>query len=127
MRPVFFLRALVMSSVGLLATIGAASAETLMMPDRDLLKTTSEVVWGVTTQSNGTSFTIDFGDGTMQQSGMVTDRSYIAYNHTYATSGTFTATLTVGAESATVKLRVYDSNLNYSENSYVWSCRLTYH
>jgi len=100
-----------MSSVGLLATIGAASAETLMMPDRDLLKTTSEVVWGVTTQSNGTSFTIDFGDGTMQQSGMVTDRSYIAYNHTYATSGTFTATLTVGAESATVKLRVYDAAL----------------
>jgi len=85
------------------------------MPDRDLLMGTSEVVWGVTTQSNGTSFTLDFGDGSME-SGMVTDQSYIAYNHTYATSGTFTATLTMGAESATVKLSVYDSALMTAYN-----------
>ena len=45
------------------ASAGTSSAETLMMPDRDMLAGTAEVVWGVTTQANGTPFTLDFGDG----------------------------------------------------------------
>ncbi len=90
----------------------AVSAETLMMPDRDMLAGASEVVWGITTQANTTStYTINFGDGTADATGTVTDRSYIAVNHTYALSGVKTATLTVtGAttETATVKVNVYN-------------------
>jgi hypothetical protein len=88
-----------------------ASAETLLMPKRDYLMGTSEVVWGVTTQANGTAFTLDYGDGSADTVGVVVDRSYIAFNHTYATSGTFTVTLTVGAEVATVDVNVYNGAL----------------
>jgi hypothetical protein len=85
-----------------------------------MLMGTSEVVWGVTTQANGTPFVLDYGDGSAQSSGNVTDRSYIAFNHTYAGSGIFTATLCVGAgaavpgcpvEQATVVLKVYNGAL----------------
>ncbi len=93
-------------------TASPVAAETLMMPDRDLLKGTSEVVWGVTTLPNGTAFSIDFGDGSPATAFTpVADRSYIAVNHTYALAGTFTATLTVGAESATVQVKVYDGTV----------------
>ena len=88
-----------------------ASAETLLMPKRDYLMGASEVVWGVTTQANGTPFTIDYGDGSADTVGAVVDRSYIAFNHTYATSGTFTVTLTVGVEVATVDVNVYNGAL----------------
>ena len=44
--------------------------------------------------------------------GNVTDRSYIAVNHTYASAGTFTASLQVTnagtTETATVDIRVFD-------------------
>ncbi len=105
------------SVVGLVALValvltGSASrvsAETLMMPDRDMLKGTSEVVWGVSTLPVGTSFSIDFGDGSpATPPAAVADRSYIAVNHTYALAGVYTATLTVGGESATVQVKVYD-------------------
>lgn len=98
----------------------AASAATFMMPDRDMLMGASEVVWGITTQANGTAYVLDFGDGSAQQTGNVVDRSFIAFNHTYALSGTFTATLCVGAgaavpgcpgEQATVVVKVYNSAL----------------
>ena len=98
----------------------SASADTLLMPPRDMLMGTSEVVWGVTTQANGTAFVLDYGDGSAQSSGPVVDRSYIAFNHTYAGSGIFTATLCVGAgavvpgcpgEQATVVVKVYNSAL----------------
>jgi hypothetical protein len=98
-------------------TGSAVSAETLMMPNRDMLMGASEVVWGITTHPNGvaTTYTIDFGDGVITAPATVTDRSYIALNHTYALSGVFTATLTVtnGAttETATVTLNVYNSAL----------------
>lgn len=88
-----------------------ASAETLLMPKRDFLMGASEVVWGVTTLANGTPFTLDYGDGSADTVGNVTDRSYIAFNHTYAISGTFTVTLTVGAEVATVVVNVYNGAL----------------
>jgi len=93
------------------------------MPPRDMLMSTSEVVWGVTTQANGTAFVLDYGDGSAQESGFVADRSYIAFNHTYAGSGIVTATLCVGAgaivpgcagagaEQATVVIKVYNGAL----------------
>jgi len=103
----------------LLASASVASAETLMMPDRDALMgtlspaTNRVVVWGVTTQANGTAFTLDYGDGSAPTTGTVTDRSYIAFNHIYTTSGIFTATLTVGtgagAEMDTVEVQVFDA------------------
>jgi hypothetical protein len=89
-----------------------ATAETLMMPDRDMRMGTPEVVWGITTLPNGSTFTIDFGDGTSTASAAVTDRSYIAINHTYNASGVFTAKLTVVSggttETATVQLQVFN-------------------
>jgi hypothetical protein len=91
----------------------AVSAETLMMPNRDMLMGASEVVWGITTLPNaGTTYTIDFGDGVVTAPAAVTDRSYIALNHTYALSGVKTATLRVTnggtTETATVTLNVYN-------------------
>jgi hypothetical protein len=103
-------------AVGMTAT--AVSAETLLMPKRDFKMSTQEVVWGVTTQVNGTAFVLDYGDGSAMQSGNVADRSYIAFTHTYAIAGTFTVKLCVGpgaalpacagGELATVEVRVYD-------------------
>ena len=99
----------------LLTGASAASAETLMMPNRDMQMGVSEVVWGITTLPNaGTTFSIDFGDGTVtafvavQAAGR--DRSYINLNHTYALADTYIATLTVrptaGADqTATVTIR----------------------
>jgi len=102
----------------------AASAETLMMPARDAQTGTQVVVWGITQQANGTPYTITFGDGS-QATGNIGDRSYIAVNHTYSTtclpgaaapcpgthpvSAKFTATLTIGAESASVQVQVFDT------------------
>jgi hypothetical protein len=77
--------------------------------------TVSEVVWGITTLPNGaaTTYDIDFGDGTAHATGTVTDRSYIAVNHTYALSNpnvTVTLTVTSGGspETATTTVQVYD-------------------
>lgn len=105
--------------VALVFLIGAtsASAETLMMPDRDLERGTSEVVWGLTTLPNNSMFSIDFGDGSAPTAfALLTtagERSYIHVNHVYALAGTFTATLTVDPvsgpnETATVVVRVFD-------------------
>ena len=87
-----------------------ASAETLLMPKRDFLMGVSEVVWGVTTQANGTAYEVDYGDGSPVVNGVVGDRSYMAFDKTYATAGTFTVTLTVAGEVATVEVRVYDAS-----------------
>jgi VCBS repeat-containing protein len=94
----------------------AASAETLLMPKRDGTKGQQLVVWGVTTQANGTAFTIDFGDGT-STSGNVIDRSYIAFTKTYTAllpgevTRTFTVTLTVGGDMTTTEVRIVDPTL----------------
>ena len=112
----------------LCGTVSAASAETLLMPPRDFLMgnaaapngpgAAGEVVWGVTTLPNHTlasptTFTIDFGDGTAPVNGNVTDRSYIAVNHVFPVSGTFTITLSVtnggNTETATTAVRVFNS------------------
>jgi hypothetical protein len=102
----------------LVCSVAGASAETLMMPNRDALKGTAVVVWGVSTLATGAAFTLDYGDSSPAATGTIksaapftavqVDRSYIAFSHTYLTAGTFTATLTVGAESATVTIRVFD-------------------
>ena len=103
----------VITALLLSAFAPVATAETLMMPDRDMLMGTSEVVWGITTLANGSTFSIDFGDGSAPATGTVTDRSFIAVNHTYAASGTFTGKLTVvnggTTENATVQLQVFNS------------------
>jgi hypothetical protein len=95
------------AACALLLSGSVVSAETLMMPNRDTLTGINTVVWGVTTQANGAAYTMDFGDGTIVN-GNVADRSYIAFDHTYALANTYTATLTVGAESASVTIRVYN-------------------
>src|SRR5258706_3347180 len=89
-------------------TASAVSAETLLMPPRDFLKGASEVVWGITTQSPVAACTLDYGDATATTNCNGADRSYIAFNHTYANAGTFTVTLTVGAEVATVSVNVFN-------------------
>ncbi len=89
----------------LLAT--AVSAETLLMPKRDGLAGTPIIVWGTTTLANGTAFTLDFGDAS-STSGTVGDRSYINFSHNYAAAGNYDVTLTVGAESATVKVQIFN-------------------
>ena len=98
----------------------SAFAETLLMPTRDYLKNTSEVVWGVTTLPNNTPFWLDYGDGQHTSAVTIPDRSYIAFNHTYTAAGTYSVTLCVGigavvpgcpGEQATVQVNVYDGTL----------------
>jgi hypothetical protein len=101
----------------LFVAASAASAETLMMPSRDMLMGASQVVWGVTTLPNHTvasptTYAINFGDGSANATGNVTDRSYLAVTHTFAVAGTFTATLQVAngatSETTSVVLQVFD-------------------
>ncbi len=101
-----------LAMIAIAATASVAHAETLLMPARDFLMGASEVVWGVTTLPNTTtSYTINFGDGNISSPTVVVDRSYIAVNHTYASPGTYTITLTAGAETATTTVRVFDSGV----------------
>ncbi|MEQ1730432.1 MAG: PKD domain-containing protein, partial [Vicinamibacterales bacterium] len=100
---------LIALALSLLASV--ATAETLLMPKRDGLKNASMVVWGVSTLPNGTAFSLDYGDATAPTVGNVGDRSYINFNHTYAAAGNYDVTLTVGAESATVRVQIFDSAL----------------
>lgn len=114
----------------LIAAVSAASAETLLMPPRDMLVgsaatpngpgATGEVVWGVTTLPNNTAgspttYTINFGDGSLNATGPVTDRSFIAVNHIFAATGVLTVTLQVTngstTELATTTVRVFDGLL----------------
>jgi hypothetical protein len=97
--------------LAIMAMVSAASAETLLMPNRDARTTAPVVVWGVTTLANGTSFTLDYGDLTAPTTGTVSDRSYIAFTHTYVNQGTYTVTLTVGAETTTTTLQVFNPAL----------------
>ncbi len=95
----------------LAVSVSTASAETLMMPDRDTRMGTDTVVWGVTTLADGTAYTLDCGDtaGTQNFAGNVGDRSYITLVCNYPTQGLKTATLTVDAESNTVDIQVFDA------------------
>jgi hypothetical protein len=109
----------------MLLAASTVTAETLLMPPRDFLAGANEVVWGVTTQANGTAFVLDYGDGSAQQTGNVADRSYIAFNHTYALANTYTVQLCVGVgaaipgcpgELATVQVQVFNGAALSDEN-----------
>ena len=65
-------------------------------------------MWGVHTQAVGTACTLDFGDGTAAQDCTGVDRSYVAYPHTYAVQGTYTAKLSVGGETATTTIQAFN-------------------
>jgi len=88
--------------------VAVASATTLIMPNRQALMGTPVVVWGNTTQANGTAESIDCGNATVIPGPTVVDQSYISATCTYAATGTFNATLTVGAEVATAVITVSD-------------------
>ena len=88
--------------------VATASATTLVMPNRDALKATAVVLWGNTTQANGTASSLDCGDGTAPVAGPVVDRSYLSRICNYANAGPFNATITVGAEVATAVVTVRD-------------------
>ncbi len=103
-----------LAAVALAGMASAASAETLLMPNRDMLAGASEVVWGITTLPNTTStYRINYGDGLgFSAAAVVTDRSYIALNKMYALPGPYTVTLEVtnGAtvETATTTVVVFN-------------------
>src|SRR5437764_13024776 len=73
------------ANVGRLAVMAAAivaiaattaGADTRIMPTRQALKGVNVVLWGNTSQANGTPYTLDCGNGTTT-TGTVPDRSYI--------------------------------------------------
>ncbi|MBL8307610.1 MAG: hypothetical protein JNM33_13010 [Rubrivivax sp.] len=97
------------------ALVSGASAETLLMPSRDARTTAPVVVWGVHTQPAGTPCALTFGDeattGLPPFNCTGVDRSYIAQAHTYPGQGTYTARLTVGLETTTTTIQVFDPAL----------------
>jgi len=88
--------------------VAVASATTLIMPDRGALKAVDVVVWGNTSQANGTAYSLDCGDGGAPIAGTVADQSYITRTCNYASAGTFAAKLMVGVELATAQVTVSD-------------------
>ena len=99
---------LTMVAIAIGATASTALAETLLMPKRDARTTAPVVVWGVHTQAGSPACSLNFGDGSALQDCTGVDPSYIAFPHTYALQGTYTATLTVGVEVATTKIQVFN-------------------
>lgn len=106
-------RNLALASLGLAAAVSTASAETLLMPSRDARTTAPVVVWGVTTQAMGAGLpcSLDFGDLSPAFNCTGVDRSYIAQAHTYANQGTYTVRLTVGLETTTTTIQVFNPAL----------------
>lgn len=102
---------LALATVAIGATATAASAETLLMPTRDARTTAPVVVWGVHTQPDGTVCSLDFGDLSPAYNCTGVDRSYIAQAHTYANQGTYTVRLTVGLETTTSTIQVFNPAL----------------
>lgn len=104
---------LTLAAAMIAATATAASAETLLMPSRDARTTAPVVVWGVTTQVQGAGLpcSLDFGDLTPAYNCTGVDRSYIAQSHTYANQGTYTIRLTVGLESTTSTIQIFNPAL----------------
>ena len=103
----------VLAAVAMTGMASVASAETLLMPNRDARTTAPVVVWGVTTQVQGAGLpcALDFGDLTPVFNCTGVDRSYIAQAHTYAGQGTYTIRLTVGLEVATTTIQIFDPSL----------------
>ena len=108
----------VMLGLAAVAAPTVASAETLLMPTRDARINTPVVVWGVHNQVQaGTVCSLDFGDLTGAYNCTGQDRSYIAQAHTYASQGTYTIRLTVGAESSTTTIQVFDPAVLTADNN----------
>jgi hypothetical protein len=86
-----------------------------IMPDRDALNGVAVVIWGTTTEADGTAYSLDFGDGSPALAGVVNgaSQSYIAATHTYTTAlqaEEFTATLTIGGNApVAAKIAVFNS------------------
>jgi hypothetical protein len=99
------------------ALAAPAFAETLLMPTRDARQGVPVVVWGVHTQAAGTVCALDFGDLTGIQNCTGVDRSYIAYPHTYASQGTYTVRLTVGLETTTTTIQIFNPALLTADNN----------
>ena len=96
-----------------LGLVSAAWAQVAVMPDRGAFDGTSIVVWGNTTLPGGTAYEFDFGDGSPVVTGSVNaaSQSYIATTHAFTTAlaqEDFTVTFTVGTDTATAVVRVYD-------------------
>ncbi len=83
-----------------------SAAETLMMPDREGVVGEDVVVWGVTDQAG--NYELECGNGTTSGSIAVTDGSYIFLVCSYGAESTYTATLTVGGESDTADIAIFD-------------------
>jgi hypothetical protein len=95
----------------------AAAGDVVLMPDRDAVTTAAVVIWGNTNAGNiGMPYTINFGDATPPAAGVVTDPSYISVTHTFATPGVKTVTMTVGADSDTATIEVFDPSTLSAEN-----------
>ncbi len=95
-------------SLGLASTV---FAQVNMMPDREAFMGTSVVVWGNTIMAGGAAYSFDFGDGSPAVNGAVNagSQSWIATNHTYTATGSYTATLTVNGSSASAIIQVIDA------------------
>lgn len=98
------------------AMASGASAETLLMPTRDARQGVPVVVWGVHTQVAGTVCALDYGDGSIENCTGV-DRSYIAYPKTYASQGTYTVRLTVGLETTTTTIQIFNAAVLTADNN----------
>jgi PKD repeat protein len=96
--------------------VSTAAGDTTAMNDRDALMGVPVVVWGNTKHPNGTAFTLDFGDLSAPVGGTVLDQTYIFAVHTYATAGVYTVTLTVGGDSDTATVQVFDAGALTAEN-----------
>ena len=97
-----------LTALALLASASVVSAETKLMPNRSFKTGIAEVVWGISTQAAGTTCTLDYGDGSAPTNCNATDRSYIAFTHSYALADTYDVTLTVNGEVATTEIAVYN-------------------
>jgi hypothetical protein len=86
----------------------AGPGDVVMMGDRDALRAVPLVVWGNTKHPIGSPFTLDYGDSSPDEVGVVTDQTYIAFQHTYAAAGVYTATLTVLGDTSTAVIEVFD-------------------
>ena len=106
-----------LAALVLAGTVSGASAETLLMPTRDARQGVAVVVWGVHTQAAGTVCALDYGDGSGLENCTGVDRSYIAYPKIYASQGTYTVRLTVGLETTTTTVQVFNPALLTADNN----------
>ncbi len=104
-------------AVAMAGLVSAASAETLLMPTRDARQGVPVVVWGVHTQVAGTVCSLDYGDLSPPQVCTASDRSYIAFAKTYASQGTYTVRLTVGLETTTTTIQVFNPAVLTADNN----------